>query len=117
FNIVHSSNGEGQIVITLSTINDHDGYYGVTRTIVNGNQILKAFITTYDTDKLTDTQIGSIIRHEFGYALGLPPTSNAADLMYESISTDHSYISECDINAIQKLYNGEKPSDDFCNNM
>jgi len=115
FNIIQSSNGEGQIVITLSTIKDHDGYYGITRTIVNGNQILKAFITIYDADNLTDTQIGSIVRQEFGHALGLPPTSNTADLMHESISTDHSYISECDIYALQELYNGVKPSDDFCN--
>ncbi len=116
FNVVQSSNGEGQIVITLSKIKDRDGYYGTTRTIVNGNQILKVFITIYDADKLTDTQMGSIVRHEFGHALGLPLTNNTADLMDESITTDHPYISECDINALQKLYNGVKPSDDFCDN-
>ncbi len=116
FDITQSSNGAGQIVITLSAIKDNDGYYGITRTIVNGNQILKAFITIYDADKLTDIQIGSIVRHEFGYALGLPSTSNTVDLMHDFISTDHSYISECDINALQKLYNDVKPSDDFCNN-
>lgn len=116
FNVIQSSNGEGQIVITLSKIKDRDGYYGTTRTIVNGNQILKAFITIYGADKLTNTQIGSIVRHEFGHALGLPLTNNAADLMYESITTNNPYISECDIDALQKLYNGIKPSDDFCDN-
>ncbi|MDE1818149.1 MAG: matrixin family metalloprotease [Thaumarchaeota archaeon] len=116
FNVIQSSNEEGQIVITLSKIKDRDGYYGTTRTIVNGNQILKVFITIYDADKLTNTQIGSIVRHEFGHALGLPLTNNAADLMYESITTNHPYISECDINALQKLYNGIKLSDDFCDN-
>ncbi|MDE1813104.1 MAG: matrixin family metalloprotease [Thaumarchaeota archaeon] len=115
FNIIQSSNGEGQIVITLSTIKNHDGYYGITKTIVNGNHILKVFITIYDASNLTDTQIGSMVRHEFGHALGLPSTSNTEDLMRESISTDHSYISECDIDALQKLYNGTKLSADFCN--
>lgn len=115
FNIIQSSNGEGQIVITLSTIKNHDGYYGITKTIVNGTQILKVFITIYDASNLTDTQIGSMIRHEFGHALGLPFTSNTKDLMRESISTDHSYISECDIDALQKLYNDTKPFNDFCN--
>ncbi len=116
FNIVQSASGEGQIVITLSTIKDGNGYSGVTRTIVDGNQILKAFITIYDAGKLTDTQTESIVRHEFGHALGLPHTSNTSDLMHDSISADHSYISACDINALQKLYNEVKPSDDFCNN-
>ncbi len=116
FSIIQSPNGDGQIVITLSTIKDSEGYSGVTRIIVDGNQILKAFITIYDADKLTDTQIESIVRHEFGHALGLPYTSNASDLMHDSIPVDHSYISTCDIDALQKLYNNVKPSDDFCNN-
>jgi hypothetical protein len=114
FSIIQSTSGEGQVVITLSTIKDDNGYSGVTRTIVDGNQILKAFITIYDAGKLTDTQTESIVRHEFGHALGLPHTSNTSDLMQDAISTDHSYISSCDINALQKLYNNEKPSDDFC---
>ncbi|MDE1770447.1 MAG: matrixin family metalloprotease [Thaumarchaeota archaeon] len=115
FNVIQSSNGEGDIVITLSTINDADGYFGTTRTILDGNQILKAFITIYNADKLTDNQIESIVRHEFGHALGLPHTNNSGDLMHETIMTNHSYISECDINSLKKLYNDEKPSDDFCN--
>lgn len=114
FTIIQSPNGEGQIVITLSTIKDGDGYSGITRIIVDGNQILKAFITIYGADRLTDVQIESIVRHEFGHALGLSHTSNPLDLMHDSIATDHSYISSCDINALQKLYNNVKPSDDFC---
>jgi hypothetical protein len=114
FNIIQSSSGEGQIVITLSTIKDSNGYSSITRTIVDGNQILKAFITIYDAGKLTDIQTASIVRHEFGHALGLPHTSNTSDLMQDSISMNHSYISACDINALQKSYNDVKPSDDFC---
>ncbi|MDC8451521.1 MAG: matrixin family metalloprotease [Candidatus Nitrosotalea sp.] len=115
FNIIQSSSSEGQIVITLSTIKDGNGYSGITKTIVDGNQILKAFITIYDADKLTNVQIESIVRHEFGHALGLPHTSNTSDLMYDSITTNHSYISVCDTKALQKLYNEVKPSEGFCN--
>lgn len=114
FNLIESSNGAGDIVITLSEIKDVDGYAGVTKTIVDGNQILKSFITIYQADKLTDNQIESIIRHEFGHALGLPHTSNSDDLMYESFGPTHSYISECDINALEKLYDGSRPNNDFC---
>ena len=116
FNLIQSNNGEGDIVITLSTLKAEDGYSGVTRTIVDGNQILKAFITIYDSDKLSDTQLESIVRYEFGYALGLPHTNNAEGLMGNSITTNNSYITKCDINTLEKVYNDEQPSENFCNN-
>jgi len=115
FNIVNSSNGAGDIVITLSTIAG-DGYAGVTRTITNGNQILKVFITIYDSNKLTNEQLGSIVRHEFGHALGLSYTNNPKDLMYDTINAKNSYISECDVIALTKSYDDIVSPYDFCNN-
>jgi hypothetical protein len=116
FNLIQSNTGEGDILVTLSTVKSSDVYSGVTRTIVNGNQILKAFITIYDSNKLTDNQLESMVRQEFGHALGLPSTDNSQDLMNESIITSHSYITECDLNALQGLYNDIPPSGNFCNN-
>lgn len=116
FNFIQSTNGEEDILVTLSTVKSADGYSGVTRTIVNGNQILKAFITIYDSNKLTDDQLESIVRQELGHALGLPYTDNSQDLMNESIMTSHSYITECDLNALQEVYNDIQPSGNFCNN-
>ena len=116
FNLIQSNNGEGDIVVTLSTVKSEDGYSGVTRTIVDGSQILKTFITIYESNKLTDSQLESIVRHEFGHALGLSHTDNPEDLMQESIMTSHPYITECDINALQKLYNDIQPSGNFCSN-
>lgn len=116
FNIIQSSSSEGQIVITLSTLKDGNEYSGITKTIADGNQILKAFITIYDAGKLTDVQTESIVRHEFGHALGLPHTSNTLDLMHDTITTNHSYISVCDTEALQKLYSDVKLSEGFCNN-
>jgi predicted Zn-dependent protease len=115
FNLIQSDNSEGDIVVTLSTVKSEDGYSGVTRTIVNGNQILKVFITVFDSNKLTDNQLESTVRQEFGHALGLPYTENPEDLMHESITTSQSYISECDVNALQKIYNDVKPPSNFCN--
>ena len=115
FNLIQSSTGEGDIVVTLSTLKSEDGYSGVTRTIVNGNQILKAFITIYDSDKLSDLQLESVVRQEFGHALGLPPTNNS-DLMSDSMTTNNSYISQCDIIALEKSYNEEQLSGNYCNN-
>ena len=115
FNFIQSNNGEGNIVVTLSTIKSDDGYSGITRTVVDGTQILKVFVTIYDSEKLTDSQLESIVRQEFGHALGLPQTDNS-DIMNESIMTGNYYITECDLNTLQKLYNDVQPSGNFCNN-
>lgn len=106
FNIVESINGPGQIVITLSHLEDPDGYSGYTRSVVDNSQILKSFITIYDADKLSNNQLAAIVRHEFGHALGLAHASNPQDLMHAVIQTDYPYISKCDVTAVQSLYDG-----------
>lgn len=112
FNIVESNDGPGQIVIVLSHLEDPDGYSGYTRSVVDDSQILKSFITIYDADKLTDNQLATIVRHEFGHALGLPHASDPQDLMHATIQTDYPYISECDVGAIQSLY--DNTNNGFC---
>jgi len=114
FNIIQSNNGDGRITITLLSDSEEHGYSSITKTLTNGNQILKTFITIYNSDKLTDNQIETIIRHEFGHALGLPPVTGDVDRMYDTITTDHQYISECDIHTLEKIYNDVDPSDGLC---
>ena len=113
FNLIQSNNGEGDIVVTLSTLKSENGYSAVTRTITDGNQILKAFITIYDSDKLSDIQIESIVRHEFGRALGLSYADDSKGIMTELTNTN-SYISQCDISALEKSYNEEQIPENFC---
>ncbi|MDE1767724.1 MAG: matrixin family metalloprotease, partial [Thaumarchaeota archaeon] len=71
------------------------------------------FITIYDANKLTDNQLATIVRHEFGHALGLPHAIDPQDLMHATIQTDYPYISECDIDAVQSLY--DNTTTGFCN--
>ncbi len=106
FDIVESTNGPGQIVITLSHLEDPDGYSGYTRSVVDDSQILKSFITIYDANKLSDSQLATIVRHEFGHALGLPHSNDSQDLMHAVIQTEYPFISKCDISAIKSLYDG-----------
>lgn len=115
FNIIESNSGPGQIVIILSHLEDPDGYSGYTRSVVDDSQILKSFITIYDADKITDNHLAAIVRHEFGHALGLSHTNNSQDLMHAMIQTDYPYISECDINELQSLYDGNTNDNNFCN--
>ncbi|MDE1861896.1 MAG: matrixin family metalloprotease [Thaumarchaeota archaeon] len=113
FHIVQSIDGPGQIVITLSDLEDPDGYSGYTRSIVDNSQILKSYITIYDAGNLSDHRLAAIVRHEFGHALGLPHTSDAQDLMHAVIETNYPYVSPCDIKDIQDVYDGN-PSPNSC---
>ncbi len=106
FNVIKSYGGEGDIIITLSNIKDNDGYTGYTKSIVDGNEILKSFITIYDISNLSDEELTTIVRHEFGHALGLGHSTAPEDLMAPTIDMTVPYISECNIDAIIDLYNG-----------
>ena len=106
FNIIKSYDGEGDVIITLSNLRDSDGYTGYTKSVVEGNEILKSFITIYDASNLNDEQLATIVRHEFGHALGLGHSTAPEDLMAPTIDMTVPYISECNIDAIVDLYNG-----------
>ena len=106
FNVITSNGGEGDVIITLSNLRDGDGYTGYTKSVVDGNEILKSFITIYDVTNLTDEQLGTILRHEFGHAIGLGHSTAPEDLMAPNIDMTVPYISECNTNAIRDLYNG-----------
>lgn len=114
FNFVDSSGGEGDIIITLSNIRDMDGYAGYTKSIAEENEILKSFITIYDISNLTDEQLSTILRHEFGHALGLGHSTAPEDLMAPTIDMTIPYISECNVDAIVDLYNANEGAQTVC---
>ena len=114
FNIIESPNEEGDIIITLSDLENADGYSGYTKTIVNNDEILKASITIYNVDSLSPEQIAGIIRHEFGHALGLGHSNDQEDLMYQVIQTNFPFISDCDISTLSDLYEGKSLSQMSC---
>ena len=116
FDIVESSNGMGDISITLSSLMDTDGYSGFTKSIADEsqNQILKSQITIYEADKLAGNQISAILRHEMGHALGLAHSTAPEDLMAPQMQTEYPFISPCDVDAIISLYDGQSSSQVVC---
>lgn len=114
FHFIGSSGGEGDIIITLSSIKDSDGYTGYTKSVTEENEILKSFITIYDISNLSDQQLSTILRHEFGHALGLGHSSAPEDLMAPTIDMTIPYISECNVDAIVDLYNANEGRQTVC---
>ena len=106
FNVIKSYGGNADVIITLSNLQDNDGFTGYTKSIVDGNEIQKSFITIYDVSNLTDEELSTIVRHEFGHALGLGHSTAPEDLMAPTIDMTIPYISQCNIAAIEDLYNG-----------
>lgn len=114
--VVESDRGEGDIIITLTDQKSGDGYSGFTKSIADEtqNQILKSQITIYETSQLTDNQLSTIVRHELGHALGLAHSTAPEDLMHPTVKTEYPYISECDIDAITSLYDGNGSGQIVC---
>lgn len=116
FEIHVSDETLGEIVIILSTQKDTEGTLGFTRSIVDeeNNELIKSYITIFDVKNLNDEELAGIVRHEFGHALGLGHSTDEFDLMNHKISSHQAFISECDLDAVIFLYNGEKMTEVVC---
>ena len=119
FQIISSEKGEGDITITFSPLQNGDGKLGSTKILVDGfrNEILKAHITVYQVNEISDQTLEAVIRHELGHALGLPHAMSSRDLMNSSFSVESAYISECDINGIVTLYSEKNLHPFVCKNQ
>ena len=116
--VIKSTEGEGNITILLTDEVNGDGYSGFTKSIADEtqNQILKSEITIFDASSITNADLEKLLRHEFGHAIGLAHSSAIEDLMYPTIEMEYPYISECDLSAIESLYDNGGSSIVICEN-
>lgn len=107
FEISNLPSIDGDIIVILSNIKDRSGLSGYTKIILDENQIVKAFIIIFDVESLSNYQLETLMRHEFGHALGLGHSSDPEDLMAFVIDMTYPYISQCSVMALESLYNDQ----------
>ena len=111
--IVADNNKEADITITITDAKNAEGYSGYTTYVIEDHKIAKSNITIYDIKNITGEQISSITRHEFGHALGLAHAGSPDDLMYSIVQVP-SYVSDCDVDTLETLYDGNVQSAADC---
>ena len=114
FSVTESSDDIGNITIILSHLKNEEGYLGFTKLKIDNDQIVKATMTIYDIDNLSDADLSTITKHEFGHALGLGHSASSNDLMHDTIDTKFNYISKCDMKAVSELYDGKESTEIVC---
>jgi len=115
FNIVEFENEDANIIIDLTPFKS-ENVYSANTNIVNSkyNQLLKAYITIYEVDQLSLNRIRMLTTHEMGHALGLAHSTDPNDIMFSTLQTNHSFLSECDVKAIVEVYSGAMNSKIEC---
>lgn len=92
------------VIISLVKTKNMDGYLGWTESRINDHHIIQSHVTIFTSDQISEDELGTIVRHEFGHVLGLEHSTDPDDLMSPTITTTIPYISECDQNALSSLY-------------
>ena len=102
--ILPENNEDADIAIYVSD-EQNPVYSGYAANVIEDKRIVKSNIIIYDINNLIGKEISSIVRHEFGHALGLKHADSANDLMFATVQVP-SYVTECDIDTLLALYDG-----------
>jgi hypothetical protein len=101
--VLVSDNDEEANVAIWVTDEKNPIFSGYAANVIEGNTIVKSNIIIYDINSLTGPQISSIVRHEFGHALGLRHSDFAGDLMFGMVPVP-SYVTEHHVVTLMSLY-------------
>lgn len=95
---------DADIVISLIRTKNMDGYSGWTESTTKDDYVMQSNITIFNAHAISEQDLSTIVRHEFGHALGLGHSTDPEDLMFTTITTAIPYISECDYSALASVY-------------
>ena len=100
--LVSDDNEEANVAIWV-TDQKNPIFSGYAANVIEHNTIIKSNIIIYDINNLTDQQISSIVRHEFGHALGLRHSDFTDDLMFGIVPVP-AYVSVHHIGTLVSMY-------------
>jgi hypothetical protein len=102
------SRGGGDIIISLTTQSHPEGYAGETKPLFYDGKFAIVYITIYNVDKISKSQLYSIVMHEMGHAIGIGHTTAPEDVMYEKrVNVPYPYVSPCAMQALQVMDQGK----------
>jgi hypothetical protein len=109
--LVEDDNAEADVVIYI-TDEKNPIYSGYTSNVIENQKITKSNIIIYDINSLDDQQISSLVRHEFGHALGLVHSGSENDLMFGTVPVP-SYVSDSNVAALIALYENTNATSNY----
>ena len=113
FNIISNpSNATIKTIWLMEPHLEYSGYtVGKTAEVAIGDSKCDSTWHAYNTDFVSST-----LTHELGHGFGLGHSDERNDLMFSLVQTvsPYDYISECDIEAMAGLYNGNQKSHVTC---
>lgn len=102
------SAGTGDVVILLSKHSSPYGYAGEANPLFHNGKIVKVYITIYNVDEMSRSQLYSIVMHEMGHAIGIGHTSATEDVMNDKrANVPYPYVSPCIMQALDVIDQGK----------
>jgi hypothetical protein len=102
--LVFTDNEKPSNMILINLKDGSSKFDGFTKFDLNENNIVKSYVTIYNSKNLNDVDFEKILCHEFGHSLGLEHSKNINNIMFPVLDQSNHYISNDNISALSLLY-------------
>jgi len=81
------------VIIVLTRSASDVGFTGFTKYTISSDRISDPRIIVYQSETLSDSDLESVVKYEFGHILGLGHSSESGDLMHAEIESRTLFVS------------------------